>query len=266
MEQILKYPRTQHIQGSRLQDGDEDLSQVPWADLAGKHLIIEEKIDGANTGISFDSDGEIWLQCRGHYLTGGAGEKQFALFKQWAATHQNWLFDRLEDRYVMYGEWMYAKHTVFYDALPHYFMEFDIYDKQKKIFLSTKARRHVLQGRILIEPVLVLGAGNFASLEDVLDNVTNSYFKTTLWRQVLKDHAENLGQDYEKVRLQTDPSNHMEGLYIKWEDEEQVLGRYKWIRPDFVQAILEAGDHWKARPILPNLLRPGVNIFEVKYG
>src|SRR5205807_2014548 len=32
----------------------------------------------------------------------------------------------LTDRYILYGEWLYAKHTVFYTDLPHYFLEFDI--------------------------------------------------------------------------------------------------------------------------------------------
>ena len=43
---LLKYPRTQHLQGSRLQEGDEDLSQVPFEEILGKHIVIEEKIDG----------------------------------------------------------------------------------------------------------------------------------------------------------------------------------------------------------------------------
>ena len=42
---ILKYPRTPHLEGSRLQAGDEDLSQVPFSHLKGKYLVIEEKVD-----------------------------------------------------------------------------------------------------------------------------------------------------------------------------------------------------------------------------
>ena len=33
--QIFKYPRTKHLEGSRLQKGDEDLSQVPFIDILG---------------------------------------------------------------------------------------------------------------------------------------------------------------------------------------------------------------------------------------
>ena len=68
---ILKYPRTQHLKGSRLQEGDEDLRQVPFSEILGKHIVIEEKIDGANSAISFNDKQELLLQSRGHYLNGG---------------------------------------------------------------------------------------------------------------------------------------------------------------------------------------------------
>ncbi len=87
MQAIRKYPRTQHLVGSRLQPGDEDLDAVPMSALAGKHVVIEEKMDGANCGVSFGPDAELLLQSRGHYLAGGPREKQFALLKQWAGAH-----------------------------------------------------------------------------------------------------------------------------------------------------------------------------------
>src|SRR4051812_10400132 len=133
---ITKYPRTQHLEGSRLQPGDEDLDQVPFADVAGRHVVVEEKVDGANAGVRFDSGGDLLLQSRGHFLTGGPREKHFNLFKQWAHAHAPALLDALLDRYVLFGEWLYAKHTVFYDRLPHYFLEFDVLDTQTGEFLS----------------------------------------------------------------------------------------------------------------------------------
>ena len=59
---MIKYPRTPHIEGSRLQPGDEDLSQIPFSEIAGLPLVIEEKIDGANTALSFDPNGQLLLQ------------------------------------------------------------------------------------------------------------------------------------------------------------------------------------------------------------
>lgn len=117
---------------------------MPFRAIAGRHLVVEEKLDGANAGISFDSGGVLKLQSRGHFLAGGPRERQFAPLKAWAATHQGVLWERLGTRYVLYGEWLYAKHTVFYDALPHHFCEFDLLDRSSGEFLSTPERRRVL--------------------------------------------------------------------------------------------------------------------------
>src|SRR5215510_307881 len=158
---IHKYPRTHHLQGSRLQPGDEDLDSVAWDSLNDCHLVAEEKVDGANAGLSFDASGRLWLQSRGHFLTGGAREKHFHLFKQWANTHAAGLWDRLGSRYVFYGEWLYAKHTIFYDALPAYFLEFDVLDAEAGDFLSTARRRELLAG-LPVEAVPVAWEGVFA--------------------------------------------------------------------------------------------------------
>ena len=95
---LRKYPRTRHIEGSRLQPGDHDLSAIPFTEIAGRPLVIEEKMDGANAAISFSAGGELLLQSRGHYLTGGRRERHFALFKQWASVHQTALYGTLGDR------------------------------------------------------------------------------------------------------------------------------------------------------------------------
>src|SRR5260370_3922447 len=75
MNEMHKYPRTQHIEGSGIQKGDEDLDTVPLREFAGRHLVVEEKMDGANSAMSFRADGRLQLQSRGHYLSGGEREK-----------------------------------------------------------------------------------------------------------------------------------------------------------------------------------------------
>ena len=143
---IRKYPRTPHIEGSRLQPGDEDLSQIPFSAIAGKRLVVEEKCDGANSAVSFGPDGELLLQSRGHYLTGGYRERHFNFMKRWALTHRDAFYQALGSHFIMYGEWVYAKHTVYYDALPSYFLEFDILDRETGIFLDTPRRQALLKG------------------------------------------------------------------------------------------------------------------------
>ena len=41
---MYKYPRTPHIEGSRLQPGDEDLDSVPFSVIASQYVTVEEKV------------------------------------------------------------------------------------------------------------------------------------------------------------------------------------------------------------------------------
>ncbi len=253
MGMLRKYPRTRHIRGSRLQPGDGDLAAAPFDALSGRHLVVEEKLDGANTGISFGPGGELRLQSRGHYLAGGPRERQFAPFKAWAAAVAPSLWPRLGERYVLYGEWLYAKHTVFYDALPHYFCEFDVLDTREDVFLSTPRRRELLEGTPVV-PVPVLRSGPVGSLADLSALVGPSTARTPGWRDALAAAARAAGADPGRTLAESDGSDLMEGLYVKVEDGDRTVDRYKWVRREFTTAVLDSGTHWLDRPVVANAL------------
>ena len=217
MTSIRKYPRTRHLLDSRLQPGEEDATAADFAEIAGRHVVVEEKVDGANAAISFDADGGLKLQSRGHYLTGGQRERHFALLKGWAATIRDALWGAIGNRYIVYGEWLYAKHTIFYDALPHYFLEFDVFDVESDRFLATAERRSLLAG-LPICSVPVLHAGAIASPAALKALLGPSAFKTPVWRDRLAEAACAPPHDPTLVGRQTDPSPLMEGLYIKIEE------------------------------------------------
>ena len=259
-KKLFKYPRTHHIEGSRLQPGDEDLSAISFKELMGKYLVVEEKVDGANAGLSFDREGNLLLQSRGHYLTGGYRERHFNMFKQWANHHRRWLHEVLEDKYVLYGEWLYAKHTVFYDELPHYFMEFDIYEKESGLFLSTKRRQELLAGKPIVS-VRVLHEGTLSSLKKLKALIGPSAFIGENHLDELRARTSKLNLDVERALKETDCSNDMEGLYVKVEEDGSVIGRYKFIRPGFLTAVLQAEGHWQNRPIIPNKLSDSADMF-----
>jgi hypothetical protein len=258
---MFKYPRTHHLQGSRLQPGDEDLDQLPFSALAGRALVVEEKVDGANAAISFAPDGALRLQSRGHYLTGGPRERHFDLFKRWANVHRSSLHAVLGARYVVYGEWLYAKHTMFYDQLPHYFLEFDVLDLDDQRFLATDRRRALL-APLAITPVPVVHAGRVRSLDELTALVGPSALRSRDWRARLAESAAELGLDGDRVARETDSANEMEGLYIKIEEDGVVQARYKWVRASFLTSVIDSGSHWLTRPIVPNRLREGVDIFQ----
>jgi hypothetical protein len=256
MRPIAKYPRTPHLQGSRLQRGDQDLLAVPFEVLRGRHVVVEEKLDGANAGISLDDDGQPLLQSRGHYLVGGPRERHWNLMKRWSAAHAGALAQVARGR-VVYGEWLYAKHTVFYDLLPHYFMEFDILEDG--VFLSTARRRELLAG-LPIASVPVLWEGTVRDPTRLPDLVGPSLYKSPRWRDALVAAARTAGISVPRAIEETDPSDHAEGLYIKVEEGGAVVERYKWIRAGFLASVVDSGSHWLARPILPNRLADGIEL------
>ena len=257
---IRKYPRTPHLQGSRLQSGDEDLESIPFSHLEGRYLVVEEKLDGANAGISFDEEGRLQLQSRGHYLTGGPREKHFAPFKQWAGAHASALYDLLGRRYVLYGEWLYAKHTAFYDELPHYFLEFDVLDLEVEEFLSTERRRALLAGGPVLS-VPVLQEGVVAKPQKLPALVRASLYKSAAWETSLEEACRERSLESDRVKRETDPSPLAEGLYIKLEEHGRVVERLKWVRASFLSRILDSESHWLSRPIIPNRLREGASMF-----
>jgi len=181
--------------------------------------------------------------------------------KAWATSIQRALWERLRSQYVIYGEWMYAKHTMFYDQLPHYFFEFDVLDKEHGDFLSTAARQELLSGLPLISAP-VLFSGSIKTARQLRSFITRSSFQSVRWRDTLTELCGARRLEPTRTLSETDSSGLMEGLYIKVEDAHKVIERFKFVRNTFLQAVDESGDHWLNRPIIPNQLREGVDIFE----
>jgi hypothetical protein len=216
-----------------------------WSRLAA---VVEEKVDGANAGISFE-DGALVLQSRGHILSGGPREVQFNLLKQWAREYEYALRDVLGDRYVAFGEWCYAKNRIFYDALPAYFIEFDIFDKTTSNFLSTPRRRILLAGSPLAS-VAVIHTGVFGKVNSFGLFIGPSRYKTDRWREMFDAlMIGGLARHYDAS--ETDDSRLMEGIYVKVEDDEKVVGRMKLPRIEF-EKVRTDDAKWLRRPLFPN--------------
>jgi hypothetical protein len=245
-----KFPKTPRIVNVLQQ---EDVHRE-WKHL---HAVVQEKVDGANVGISVDEDANLLLQSRGHYLRGGPRERQFDLFKQWANKHESFFFDTLTTQYILYGEWMYAKHHIFYDALPHYFIAYDLYDKQVDKFVSSpRLQKFALKGVLEGCPICVvptLYEAKFGKVNNFTQYIGPSRYKTKDWLKKLIDIAG------EKELEHSDMTNLMEGVYVRIEDENWVVGRMKHPREEFSK-VLEDDSHWMTRPIIQNQLEPGIVI------
>lgn len=146
---------------------------------SGDSLLVamEEKVDGANLGISVDTETlQFKVQNRSHFVNSKT-HRQFSTLDSWLAEHSEGLFQVLggePGRYVLFGEWLYATHSIEYTHLPDYFLAFDIYDCTEKQFFSWRHRNKVLEGTG-IHTVRLITEDTLAGREDVSKAVVHSY-------------------------------------------------------------------------------------------
>jgi hypothetical protein len=129
------------------------------------------------------------------------------------------LVEALGQHLILFGEWCFAVHSVRYDALPDWFLAFDVYDREAGRFWSS-ARRDALVDQLGLARVPVVARGRF-SLAEVQKLLGPSCFTPGL----------------------------MEGLYLRRDQGGFLAARAKLVRPEFVQAIEE---HWSSRPLERN--------------
>lgn len=233
---MIKYPKTPRI---------KEADVLGWERL---NVVVSEKLDGANAGISFTKEG-MDLQSRGHILLGGYREAQFDLFKAQCWAVQDQLRAILGTRYLVFGEWCYAKHRLFYDALPSYFMTYDVFDKEEELFLSTP-RRQALLKEFPFPEAPILHQGVFRKVSNFAQFIGTSQFRTQHWKERMLEIAQFL--NIRDPLSHTDDSRLMEGVYVKVEDGHQVIGRIKLPRGEFEK--VRDSDLWKRHQVLPNRL------------
>jgi atypical dual specificity phosphatase len=144
--QFIKFPRTRHAinLGSATRD-DLIMTHDELQALLSGPIIVEEKIDGANLGISIDGNGKILFQNRSHYVNEGT-HPQFKLLSVWAENHREDLAQILEPiDQVLFGEWVYAKHSIPYSKLPDYFLVYDLYTISTKSFAAREELDRILE-------------------------------------------------------------------------------------------------------------------------
>jgi ATP-dependent RNA circularization protein (DNA/RNA ligase family) len=221
-EDFFKFPSTPHLAvlGNNIFRDDKVMSGPQREAFLQHELVVEEKVDGANLGISFDSRGNLRAQSRGAYLH-APYSGQWKKLSEWLAPKTDLLFEILKDQNILFGEWCYAQHSVHYDRLPDWFLGFDIFHKKNSKFFSCQ-RRDKMFHEIGISQVPLIKRGNF-SLAEVKNLLSKSQLGDT-------------------------PT---EGIYLRFDEGDWLGQRAKLVRPEFIQAIEE---HWSRRRIVPNRL------------
>jgi hypothetical protein len=244
---MFRLPKTLHIDGSAKLNNPDVIS---FSKLEKQFLVIEEKLDGTGVSIFFDHKLNMQMWHRGHPTI----DKEFNNLNEWARIYCDNLLDILGERYILFGEYCFNKHTIFYDMLPHFFLESDIYDKEREVWLSTTARNNLLKGHNYIKQVPIIAAFKPSALEQITGLVGRSKYISTEWEKNLQLKCIMSGASFAKAIEETETSGLMEGLYIKQEDDLKVINRYKYVRYDFLQKILNSGTHLRDRVPISNMV------------
>ncbi|MGQ3027930.1 MAG: RNA ligase family protein [Ferrovibrionaceae bacterium] len=224
MTDFFRFPHTPHVAwlGAGQPRDDKVLSPPEVAALLSGEVIVEEKVDGANLGLSLGEGGMLRAQNRGQYLI-PPYSGQFARLPGWIAAHGEALARVITPGLILFGEWCAARHSLDYDHLPDWFLLFDVYDREAGRFWSV-ARRNAMAEALGFDHVPRLAEGRFTvpRLKELLAGVPSRY-------------------------RQGPP----EGLVIRRDDADHCLARAKLVRADFTQAI---EGHWRSRAISWNRL------------
>jgi ATP-dependent RNA circularization protein (DNA/RNA ligase family) len=185
-------------------------------------VVIEEKVDGANIGISVSQENKLIVQNRGAFIERPA-PVQFQPLWSWLNARSDELISALGRNFILFGEWCYAVHSVRYDRLPDWFIGFDIYDRAANRFCSSDRRDDILSSlHLFAVPRIARGHYSMSQLVRILEEGRSSFGDAKL-----------------------------EGLYLRRESKGWLEQRVKIVRAEFTQSI-EA--HWSSRPLSKNAI------------
>jgi RNA ligase len=227
-EMLPDYPRTPYLpykaEGKDFIVSEKDAAII----FSSENNTIEDKIDGANTGMLL-FEGHPIIRNRNHLLNKAfiqrktASKMQFASIFGWAYENLD-KFDAINEKLgfpaSIYGEWMYAAHGIEYNKLPALWIPYDIYDWQEKKFLPSILTRQILT-EVGFHPPTLIYSGKINNYEQL-----ETFCK------------ENSPWSKDGVR---------EGIYIKTNDATRIVFRAKMVREGFVQ-----GEKWSDTSITRN--------------
>lgn len=191
--------------------------------LLSGHTVFEEKVDGGVVGLAWNGTNHLAIGKHSmiHYAD---NSKKFYGLNSWIYSNYEKI-QKIPLGWIVFGEWLRARHNVSYDMLEDFFYAFDIWDGYR--YLDLQSRSEFLH-KLGFAEVPFIYAGIDLDVEDVLciaDGLSHS-------NKSMLSSAETI-----------------EGIVIKNYDK-QLFGKY--VRREFMESI-EA--HWLTLPLVENRLR-----------
>lgn len=149
-----KYPRTYHLPYSKGSTND-DKKLSDDLDFVNQEVIITEKIDGENCNLTND---RIWAR---------SVDSKDHPSRNWVQQFWNQIKHEIPDGFRICGENVYAKHSIFYDSLPSYFLVFSIWNGKECLSWSDTLDYCSMLG-LYVAPVLYQGVYSRKIIEQLM--------------------------------------------------------------------------------------------------
>src|SRR5579885_29623 len=215
MEALVKYPRTYHLPWSPGTTSDDRILPPDMVDsmFLGKEVVITEKMDGEGTSGYWHGHVHARSMDSVHHVSRSAVKNILG-----EAT------PNLPEGWRICGENLYAKHSIFYDRLPSYFLVFSIWNGNRCLDIQETLEWCSLLGLNHV-PILYVG---------VWTRELEAYLKTNPFKPNYSDIIEGY-----VVRLAKE---------FFFEDFAKSVAKY--VRKGHVQT----DDHWLHQAVVANQL------------
>jgi len=208
----VKYPSTSYFAFSpNLQQARETNPIININNLLGYPLIFTIKMDGSNISMSY----ERVVARNGK----DARHRSFDYVKSIQAQKGS----KIPKDVQVFGEWLYAKHSIHYKDLKSYFQIFAVYNKEKHIFLgwadvermartlgeptvpvlhtATYNNKHQLEADIMRYGEQVISQGQEGIVVRSIHPYHYSQFPEYLAKYVRKDHVAKKAKHWQTERI-----------------------------------------------------------------
>lgn len=213
----MKYNRTVHLPFSSGTMDDKITKDV--STLLNKPLVMTLKCDGSNVCLERDN-----CFARTH-----SGPPSHVSFDGLKALHAECRY-HIPDHIQVFGEWLYAKHSIEYTELPHYFLAFGVRDLSTEMWESWDIVQ--LWSDVLGVPTVPVLWEGMVSNEKQLQEICNSFMKERLLGgevegMVVRIRDEFINEDFSKYIMKMVRPNHVSPNNDHWKHQEVVKNKLK---------------------------------------
>lgn len=213
-----KYNRTFHFPWSPGATNDDKIA-TSVDNLIGKPIVITEKIDGSNAS----------LEAAGCFARTHSGPPSHPSFDGLKALHASLKHD-LPEGMQFFGEWCFALHSIAYDALPGYFLLFNIRDTVQNVWYRWGDVEY-FANELGLPTVPVLFKGQVSSEKELKQLVESFMNQPSACGGIREGVVARVAGDFDDTEFPTSVLKCVRANHVQtsehWKDQEIVRNKLK---------------------------------------